>query len=182
MNKALLVHIISENRRLLILAASLLSLLIVLFFISAAMGKKVSGLRFKWDEKNRAISLQNPTDAVTLYRQRADELNILKGRMPVRYDLPVIIGQLTDLASSQKLAIGSINYKQAKSQLPAHVSYIISSSVNGDYASLKRFLAKLQGMDGLSTVNSFMLYNNDPFEVNAGMDFEITVHLREGGR
>ncbi len=180
MSKALIVHIFAENRRMVIIASGLFLLSILLFWIALQMGGTTGRLRLKFQENRRTLQAQSPLDVATQYRQSGEDLKQFTARMPVRSDFPGILGQLLELADSHKLMLGSISYKPRKSAVPGAVSYTITSSATGSYASIKSFLARLQGIDGVTTVESMAIANNDPFEVMATMDFEISINLREG--
>ncbi len=178
MTRAFILHIFSENRRMILLVAGLAVFFLILLYLAAGIGSQTGVLRAKYQQKQRAVIALGPLDAATVYRQGGEDIKTLMARIPASSDFPGVLGQLMELAASNRLLMGAILYKPVKSEIQGIVSYTLTSSVTGDYKSIKSFLARLNGLDGIAIVDSVVIANNDPFEVRASMDFDITIHLR----
>ena len=179
MNRELLLNIFSENKRMLIIASALALVSFVLCYINIGVSSKLAEVQAKYEYKRLAVLAESPVDVATAYRQGGEGIKFVKSRIPASSDFPVILGQLVDLAASNKVSLGTISYKPQKAVISGISTYSLRSSAIGKYASIKRFIAELQGLHGMAIVESVVLANNDPYESIANLDFELSIHLRE---
>lgn len=166
----------------------ILSVILFLFLLNVALGVFVSvyqlpalsDMQSKWNSLRRQSASAGQMDPTALHKQGIADLERLKSKIPEKRHFARVLSDLFEAAASSAVDIGSISYKPVPIKDEALLSYQLSLSVSGSYASVKSYLADLQKNPELIVVDSATFSNGDPFVENVVMNLRITVYLREG--
>lgn len=166
----------------------LLSIILSLLFLNAILGVVVSAYQqpslmerhTKWSDLRRQTTRAGQADAAVLYRQGAADLEKLKARIPEKRKFASVLSELIEAAASSAVEVGAISYKPEQIKEEPLLSYQLSLSVSGRYASVKSYLSDLQNNQELIVVDSVAFSNSDLYGENVVMDLHVTVYLREG--
>ena len=177
-----LLEILRQKKRLLFCAGLALLLNIgMLVWIDGHQSPAIVEAQLKWNDLRRRTVAAGRVSVEKTFRQGKSDLEILKGRIPLKRQFPQLLGEILDAASSNGLASGQITYKPQIIKDDNHLlAYTVTLSVSGKYAAIKSFLADLLSIRELVVVDSFGLSNSDAYEENVTMDIHLTVYLREG--
>ena len=175
---------ISKERRTMVtgIILSVVAALSVWCYIFGWQGKELVRLQNDWSEKRRQASLKDQRDPTQIFKKGGEDLKILMSGVPAKYEFPRVLGQLMDIASASQVVLGGISYKPQKTSVEGLLPFGLQFTVNGNYPSLKRFLASTHQIDGLAYVETVSLSNTDPFDDKANMDVQLIIHLKDGVR
>jgi len=179
--KLLLLEIIRRKRFMLLLILFLILANIAL--MTAVASYQVPALnasRSKWSELRNLVARAGNADAAALHSQGKADLEKLNSRIPPKLEFARVLSDIFEAASNNAVSTGAASYKPLSIKEVALLSYKLSLTVSGDYASVKSFLSDIQQNQELIVVDSVSLTNNDLFTENVVMNLDITVYLREG--
>lgn len=154
MNRALLLQIVRENR----LLASSLAVLVVLcgiiWYLALHQSFKVADLQSSWHAKRRLAAIRSTTQRADQYLLDRDHLQQLYRTIPFRHEFPRVISEILDLMALRDAEPGPIQYKPGKIELNGLIAYTMNCSASGSYPGLKRLVADLEQLDGISTLDA----------------------------
>ena len=165
-----------------------LSIILLILLLNVTLAVVVSvyqlpslaDLQAKWNNLRRQAARAGKMDPTALHQQGVADLEKLKAKIPEKRQYARVLNDLFEAAASSAVDIGSISYKPVPFKDEALLSYQLSLSVSGGYASVKSYLADLQKNPELIVVDSVAFSNSDPLVEKVVMDLRITVYLREG--
>lgn len=180
MNRYLIEIVRQKWRYFSIILVLLLLNVILSIIVSVYQMPTLAELQMKWSHLRRQTAHGVQTDAATLQKQGAADLEKLKGRIPAKRDFARVLSDLLESAASSAVEVGTISYKPTEIKDEALLSYQLTFAVNGSYAAVKSFLADLQNNPELLVIETVAFSNSDLFVENVVMNVQITVYLREG--
>lgn len=177
----MLQEIMRQKKRLLIPLAILLLLNVALLLVAGLYQNPLLAAReARLEDLRRQAAAAGKRDVATVYRQGKTDLETLLQRVPPRRKFPVVLGEIMEAASNDKVTTGNVTYKPSALKGENLFSYNITMAVSGNYAALKGFLDVLQRIPELAVVDHISMTNSNPFAENINMELRLTVYLQEG--
>lgn len=183
MNFELIGLISREHRKSLLTAALLFVLSLVVWYIHHFMQTvTLSALQASRDDKRNQVAASGKRDASAAFQKGREDIKSLLARLPSRTEFPQVLGQLVDTAKVSGVSLDGLSYKPQKGSADGLLAYTLTCTAGGNYPALKRFLAELQGFDGLTVVTSINLTNNDLAVAKATMQVNLSIYLRDSAQ
>lgn len=177
-------ELIIQKRRLLIAVAVLLVCNIGLYiFINVYIAPSIILSQKSWNDLRQRVAVAGRADVASVYRRGIDDLKKISTKIPVKRQLPRVLGDVLDSAASSGVVTGAVSYKpKIVKEHDELLMYSVSMSVSGSYAAVKSFLGDLQKNSELIVVDGVSLSNSDLYEENVVMDLRLSIYLqgREG--
>lgn len=176
-------ELIHQKRHLLAVLAIMLILIIGLYvIITAYLAPEIISSQASWADLRQRVAVAGKADVATVYRRGVDDLKKMSALVPVKRQLPRVLGDILDSAASSGVVTGTVSYKPQIVKGQDLLSYSVAMTVNGSYAAVKSFLGDLQKNSEMIVVDGISLTNSDLFEENVVMEIRLSIYLqgREG--
>lgn len=174
----LLALIVRENRLLLALVAAGLITCSISWVGVSRQQNTIMKQQALWNQYRQ----QSGTAIADSGRQSQDRSERLLASALEIHQLPEFIGELLDLISHHDALAGSITYKPNKSGIDGLVLYQLNCLASGSYADLKRLIADLEQLAGLTVLESIKLARKQGDSQSVTLDLQLTILLREAPR
>lgn len=179
MIKALLHQMFRENRFLLTLVLLACVVCGTIWYVGCWQQAALERNQALWSAKRRQVTSLNATQAGEQYRLKGEQITTLLASVPYAHEFPNVISQILDLMALNAVVSGPMTFKPNKSELDGITSYTLNCSASGNYASLKRLIADLERLDGISTLDSVSLASPDTAPGKVVLELLLTIYLRE---
>jgi Tfp pilus assembly protein PilO len=182
MNQAIR-ELFNQKRSLLIAIAVLLVLTIGLYIaVNVFLDPAIITSQASWNDLRQRVTVAGKADVASVYRRGTEDLKIISAKVPVKRQLPRVLGEILDSAVSSSVSTGAVTYKPQIVKGQDLLSYSVSMTVKGSYAAVKSFLGDLQKNSEMIVVDSVSLSNGYLYEENVAMDIRLSIYLqgREG--
>jgi type IV pilus assembly protein PilO len=176
----LLLQIIHENRLLLVLAMVLATVCGALWFGTLQQALLVTERHAIWQDKRRQAAQHDETRLAETFKRTQEQLDELWSGIPFRHEFPRVISELYDAMALYGATPGPLQYKPVTSSLDGLIAYTLNCTASGAYPGLKRLIAELERLDGVSTVTATSFSNQKGTPDSVELKLELTVYLREG--
>lgn len=134
----------------------------------------------KWGDIRNRIASSKDNDVATLYKSGSTDIATLKGRIAAKQEFPKLLSDLFETADSDHVSVATSSYKpNLVKEMPNLLTYDLSISVNGNYASIKNFLVDMQRQQEMIVIDSVSIANSDLFAEHLTMELRMTVYLQE---
>jgi len=184
MNYDMLRETIGARRKSFAFLAFLASLSLVLFLYQSLWQQPaLEKARRDWTAKRDALASGQTQGTAQRYQNGVRDLALFQKRLIPKKDFAAFLSELYDSAGSNSLALKSIQYKPSvvKGQEGRLMSYGISFSVKGKYASVKSFLADMARWHQMVTLDSVALANSSNTEEAVELRVQLTAYLKMEG-
>jgi len=183
MNYQILRDIIAaRGRTLAFLAFLLLLATAVQLYLSLWQRPALEKVQMEWFAKRDAIAKGETLGDATRYHNGMRDLAEFQKRLVPKERFPALMSQLYDSARNNSLSLKGVTYKpgmvKGEKQI---VTYGVSFTVSGSYASVKKFIADLLRYKELVTVDSIALGNQSSTEETVNLRVQTTVYLKTEG-
>ena len=182
--KQALKELFQQKRRPIIALVVLLLLNIGLYVaVNAYLAPAIVTSQATWNDLRQRVAVVGKADVASVYSRGTDDLKKLSTKVPVKRQLPRVLGDILDSAASSGVITGAVNYRpQVVKGRDDLLVYDVSMTVSGSYAAVKSFLGDLQKNSEMVVVDSINLANTDLFEENVVMAVHVSIYLqgREG--
>ena len=111
-----------------------------------------------------------------LKKADADISDFYKGRLASRYS--EVVDEFGKVASKDKVAIGTVTYKESPTTLPDLQSLEMQADVSGQYSDLAKFLNALERDKIFFIIDSISLAGQKAGEVRLTMKFETYLRMK----
>src|SRR5512133_2399603 len=173
-------ELLLQKRRLLIILAVLLVCNVGLYvFNSAYLAPSTIVAQTSWNDLRQRVAVAGRADVASVYKRGIDDLKKLATKIPVKRQLPRVLGDILDSAASSGVVTGTVTYKpQIVKGHEDLLEYSVSMSVSGSYAAVKSFLGDMQKNSELVVVDEIKLGNTDIYEENVVMALHLSIYLQ----
>lgn len=180
MRRAVVNLVIQENR--LLLSATLLSALLCIAVWYAAVQQAAlrTEAQTAWYEKRRQSAALNAANLPGQYQREKEMIRLLYTTINYRYEFPSVISEIRDFILLHGATPGPMSFKPAKIDLKHMIAYRIHCTATGSYPGLKRLIADLERLDGISTLDGISFATSDPALEKVTLDLNLTIYLQEG--
>ncbi len=125
------------------------------------------------------LSVTERKEPAANIRNSRNDLAKLREMIPLKQQFPAILEEIMAAASSCKVTLGAITYKQNAIKERKLRTFEITLTVTGQYGAVKSFLVDLQTLEGLAVVENISFSNKDPYIEDVTMDAQLMVYLRD---
>lgn len=176
----IIIEIIRRKKALLVLVLALILANIALMVVVSFQEPELTASRSKWSELRGLVARTGHVDTATMYQQGIKDLEKLDSRIPPKREFGRVLSELIETASDNGVVSGPLSYKPLSIKDESILTYQLTYSVSGDYASTKSYLSDLLQNRELVVVDSVSMSNGDSMTENVVMNLNVTVYLREG--
>ncbi len=182
MNIRIVKEIVKVQTRTFILIFSLVVLNIVLvLFSSVYQNPRLENLQNKWFEKRKLATGGAVADTATIYQQGLKDLKNWRSRVIPKKGFARFVGTLYETAANNSLSFKGATYKISQFKEQGLAAYTLDFNVVGKYAAVKSFIADLQRMPEMITMDNLSLNNKNAIEDAVDLKVQLTVYLRMEG-
>lgn len=155
--------------------------LALLFYLSIWQNPKLAKAQSDWFAQREAAASGQSVGTVARYQKGLRDLALFQERIIPKKNFAGFLSQLFESARSNSLSIKGITYKPTVLTPEKMISYGISFTVSGKYASVKSFIADLSGYREMATLESLSLNSTSPTEESVDLKVQMTAYLKMEG-
>jgi Tfp pilus assembly protein PilO len=155
--------------------------LALLLYLSIWQKPELAKAQSDWFAQREAAASGQSVGTVASYQNGLRDLGLFQERLIPKKNFAGFLSQLFETAKSNTLSIKGITYKPTVIGGEKMVSYVISFTVSGKYASLKSFISDLSGYREMVTLDSLSLNSSSPTEESVDLKVQITAYLKMEG-
>ena len=182
MNYEMLREIISARPKSFAFVAFLAVLnLALLLYLSLWQKPALAKAQSEWFAQREALAKGQSLGTATRYRNGLRDLEQFQTRLLPKSGFAGFLSELFETARSSSLAITGITYKPTVIKEEGILSYAISYTVSGKYASVKSFIADLARYPHMATLDALSLNSTSPTEEAVNLKVQMTVYLKMEG-
>ena len=182
MTKQQLLEILSSYKKTIIVFLLLVLVNIGLWgYITIFQEPRLTRLQNEWTEK-RALSVGGKSDVSSLYHKGMADLAVFQERIPEKREFTRMMMEIFEAAENNGLRVQGTTYKPSTLKEENLVVYGVTLGLEGKYAGVKSFLADLQCMQAMVTVDSLSLSGGKPTEESVGLRISLSAYLRPEAR
>ena len=139
-------------------------------------------LRKSWVDMRRQTESGRNWDPSAVFSQGTADLATFQTRMPTKKEYARLVGELFAMAADNSLQVKGISYKPAPLKEEKLLLYTITLGVTGKYAAVKSFIADLEQLHDLITIDHISLDGDAVTEESVKMQLQLTAYLRMEGQ
>ena len=178
----LLLTIIKERRKIFSLLAVLLLADVILFAaILFFQRPRLETLQVTWFEKRRLQKGGDSRSLATVYQEGQADLAKFQDHIPAKREYTRLLGDLLELAENNELSAGGVTYKPSPVKGEKLVIYKLNMDVKGKYAGIKSFIADIQQLPQIITIDNMGLNSEGLTEETVDMRFQLSIYLKGEG-
>ena len=149
------------------------------FYLYAALyqQKRIEALQDTWFSKRNAAAGGAGQDTATIYQQGETDLKAWQSRILPKKKFTAFLGSISDLAANNSLAFNGITYKFTPYKPENLIAYTLDFSVVGKYAAAKSFIADINRMDEIVTIDAVGVSSNASNDA-VNLTLQMTVYLK----
>jgi type IV pilus assembly protein PilO len=117
-----------------------------------------------------------------VFSQGTADLATFQARMPTKKEYARLVGELFEMAANNGLQVNGISYKPAPLKDEKLLLYTITLGVAGKYAAVKSFIADMEQLHDLVTIDHISLDGDSMTEESVKMQLQLTAYLRVEGQ
>lgn len=153
----------------------------VLLFLSLWQQPELKKAQVEWFAKRDALAKGEVLGDAARYHNGVRDLELFQKRLVPKKEFAGLLSQIYETAKNNSLTLKGVSYKPAPVKGEALLSYGISFTVQGKYASVKSFLADLVRYPEMVTVDSVALNNPNSIEESVNLKVQVTAYLKTEG-
>jgi Tfp pilus assembly protein PilO len=177
MIKALLLQMLRENRFLLATALCCCLACITVWSSVLLKARHLERQQEVWHTARKQVHARGLPQ-----NRELERVSVLLASLPATHELPRLIEKLHGLAKQSGVTLESLHYKPAPPVMSGVSAYSLQLSADGRYPALKRLLATLERLEGITVLESAKLSRTDPAVAETTLDAHLTCYLREARR
>ena len=182
MNYEILREIIGARRRSFAFVAFLAVLnLALLLYLSLWQTPALAKAQNEWFAQRESLAKGQSLGTAARYQKGVRDLELFRKRLIPKQGFAGFLSELFETAKSNSLGITGITYKPTLIKEEGILSYVISYTVSGKYASLKSFIADLGRYPEMATLDALSLNSTSPTEEAVNLKVQMTVYLKMEG-
>jgi len=170
----------SRSRVLLALVLFLLLNIGLLLYQALVLEPKLANLQNQWFARRSTGGAT--LDRRAIFDKGTADLERWRSLIPPKKDLARILGELYELAATNSLSVGGVNFKPDMIKDQGLLTYTIGFNVSGRYASIKSFLADLGRLREMIAVETISLNNQKITEEKVNLKVSLVAYLRVEGQ
>lgn len=134
-------------------------------------------LQNMWFEK-RKLASGSLTDVATIYRQGTADIEMFRSRIPAKREFARVVGDIFEAASSNGLSVQGVTYKPETVKGEGLVLYEVTLNVIGKYAGIKSFIADIDRLKSMSSIDTISLNSSSYTKETVGLKIQLSSYLR----
>ena len=153
-------------------------------YASAYQTPRLESLQSAWSEKRKSATAPDGAvlDTAYLYRQGENDLKAWRARILQKKEFARFVGSLFETAASNSLAFKGVSYRASQLADENLVTYALDFNVTGKYGAVKSFIADLERMREMMTIDNVSLTTSKATEDAVALKVQMTVYLRMEGQ
>lgn len=182
MNYEMLRDIVNARRNLFTFVAFLLLLNLALaLYLSLWQRPELAQAQTDWFAKRKALASGQSVGTVTKYQEGVRGLERFQERLIPKKEFAAFLSQMFQSAKNNSLTMKGISYKPGPTKEKGVVSYALSYTVAGKYASVKSYIADLSRFPEMITLDAVALNNASRTEETVDLKIQMTAYLKMEG-
>lgn len=176
---AILLELLQEKRAALIAILALVVANIISFMLwTNYINPRLITSTERYENLRKISILEGKADSSTLYKRGVDDLKTLSERIPTKRQFPQLLSEIMELASSNSVTVGTMNYKPEQVKEDNLLEYSVTLSVTGKYSAIKSFLGDMLLKKEMLVIEEPSFANSDPFEEAVSLNLKMTIYLQ----
>jgi len=155
--------------------------LAALLYLSLWQRPELEKARVDWFARREALARGEIQGDATRFQNGVRDLDLFQKRLAPKKDFAALLSRMYQTAKDNSLSLNGISYKPAQIKGEEMLTYGISFTVSGNYASVKSFLADLVRYPEMVTVDSISLNSASPTEESVNLRVQTTAYLKSEG-
>ncbi|QXE91118.1 type 4a pilus biogenesis protein PilO [Geomonas subterranea] len=151
-------------------------------YISVYQQPELERVQQAWFAKRDALARGETQADATRYQQGVRDLEEFRKHLIPKKDFVALLGRIYTTAKSNSLVLSGISYKPSKEKVKGTqmLTYGISFTVAGRYASVKSFLADLARYREMLVIDALSLSSSSSTEEKVNLKIQTTLYMTEG--
>jgi type IV pilus assembly protein PilO len=179
----LFLEIIKGRKKTFIFLIALLAANVGIYmYVAIFQEPRLELLRKGWVEMKRQTESGINWDPSAVFSQGTADLASFQTRMPSKKEYARLVGELFEMAADNGLQVKGISYKPAPLKEEQLLVYTITLGVAGKYAAVKSFIADMEQLHDLITIDHISLDGDALAEESVKMQLQLTAYLRLEGQ
>ncbi len=174
--------ILLKKKPLLALAVLLATVVGLYVYISAFQEATLETLRESWMAKRKQQAEGGTASIETNYPQGVRDLAVFYGRIPPKRDFARVLGDIFEIVSNNGLSLKTVGYKPVTLSGTDLMSYQLSLNLVGKYAPVKSFIADIQRMSEIVTIDSMTLSSASTTQESIDLKVQLSAYFRTDGQ
>ncbi len=174
--------ILLKKKPLLALAVLLLVVIGLYVYISAVQESTLETMRQSWMAKRKQQMEAGSASIGTVYSQGVRDLAVFYGRVPAKREFARQLGDIFEIASNNGLTLKTVGYKPGTTKSGGLMSYQLNLNLVGRYAPMKSFIADIQRLREIVTMDSMQLTGAGPDQESIELKVQLTAYFRTDGQ
>jgi len=155
--------------------------LALMLYLSLYQRPELAKAQTDWFAKREALASGQSVGTVTRYQQGVRDVGLFQERLIPKKEFAAFLSEMFQSAKNNAVSMKGISYKPAPTKEKGIVSYGISYTVSGKYASVKSFIADLSRFPEMVTLDAVSLNNTSPTEESVDLKIQMTAYLKMEG-
>jgi len=155
--------------------------LALLLYLSLWQKPELAKAQSDWFAQREAAASGQKLGSAARYQEGLRDLGLFQERLIPKKSFPGFLSELFETAKSNSLSLKGIVYKPAPVKGEEVLSYGISFTVSGKYASLKSFIADLARYREMVTLDAVSLSSTSQTEESVDLKVQMTAYLKMEG-
>ena len=174
-----LFEIILLKKKPLLALAALLAIDIGLYvYISGYQESTLTSLRDSWLAKRKQQTEGSTGSIESVYYQGVKDLAGFYDRIPPKREFARMMGDIFEIASNNGLSLKTVGYKPVTVSGGDLMAYQLSLNLSGGYAAVKSFIADIQRMREIVTIDSISLSGAGPTQESIDLKIQVSAYFR----
>lgn len=152
----------------------------LILYLSMWQRPELAKAQTDWFAKRQAQAGGQSPASVTRYQQGTSELELFRARLIPKKEFAAFLNRLFESAKNNSLKLQGIAYRPGAIKEEGIVTYGITFTVTGRYASAKSFISDLGRLPELVTLDTVRLNSKSQTEESVNLQVEMTAYLKEG--
>ncbi len=179
----LFLEIIKGRKKTFVFLAALLAANVGIYiYVPFFQMPRLELLRKSWVDMRRQTESGVNWDPSAVFSQGTADLATFQARMPTKKEYARLVGELFEMAADNGLQVKGITYKPTPLKDGNLLLYAITLGVEGKYAAVKSFIADLEQLHDLITIDHISLDGNSVTEESVKMQLQLSAYLRVEGQ
>lgn len=170
--------ILLKKKPLLALAVLLLIVTGLYVYISAIQESTLETLRQSWMAKRKQQMEGGSASIGAVYSQGVRDLALFYGRVPAKREFARQLGDIFEIASNNGLELKTVGYKPGTVKSGELLSYQLNLNLVGRYAPVKSFIADIQRLSEIVTIDSMQLAGAGPDQESIDLKVQLSAYFR----
>lgn len=176
--KNLLEIILLKKKPLLALAILLVTVTGLYAYVSSYQETTLETLRDSWMAKRKLQTESGSASMASVYAQGVKDLEVFYGRIPHKREFARMLSDVFEIVSNNGLSLKTVGYKPVSQSSGDLMAYQLNLNLTGRYAAVKSFIADIQRMSEIVTIDSLVLSGAGPTQESIDLKVQLSAYFR----